>query len=445
MTGLLLALSYTALLMALMGGLRFFSQAPHLPLRTTRLLFLLKVVAGTALWAVYTYIYPDRNTADIFKYFDDSFHMYKALPHHPVDYLKMVLGYQNDTPEFLQKYYLQMNNWERQYESNLYNDAHTIIRFNAVVRLISFGEFHVHTVMAAFLSTLGSVGIYRTFVHRLPGSERLLLWSVFLMPSVLFWSSGVIKESLLFFGMGLLLYQLYRLGSVQRRWFDALLALFALGLLFILKFYVLMSLIPALLLYAWARHARGWAAVLRAVVVYGLFALIGCNLQYIFPGNDVLMTLTMKQRDFVGLAHQMNSGSFVMPTLLLPEAKLFAAQAPYALYITFLGPLVHAGQGALGIVSALENVFFLCILLLCSIFHRPWKQVDLPLVLSLLGFIVVLALVIGWTTPVMGALVRYRTPMIPFLLILALCVVDADRILAPWPRIRRLLVSENRS
>lgn len=442
MTGLLLALSYCAALLALMGRWRFFSAAPQVSLGTVRMLFVVKVLFGTALWAVYTYVYPDRNTADIFKYFDDSFHMYKALGERPLDYVRMLFGIGNDTPEFMQRYYGHMNNWVRQYESNLYNDAHTIIRFNAAVRLFSFGEFHVHTVVAAFLSTMGSLGIYRIFVNHLLGRERLLLWCVFLMPSVLFWSSGVIKESLLFFGLGTLLYQLHKVFSKDRRWYDPLVAFFALGLLFILKFYVLMSLLPALVFYAVSRKASTAGILLRAVLVYGVFIGIGLNLQHIVPGSDILGILTMKQRDFVGLAQQMNSGSFVMPVLLLPEAKLFARQAPYALYITLLGPLVHAGPGPLGLVSAAENILLIGFVLVCLVFHRPWKKIDHALVIALSGYVIVLALVIGWTTPVMGAVVRYRTPLIPFLLILALCVVDVDRILAPWPRLRRLLGSE---
>lgn len=445
MPGFLLALSYTALILFAMGRIPFFAQVPHLSLRWVRLLFLAKIAAGTALWAVYTYLYTDRTTADIFKYFDDSFHMYKALPGHPVDYLKMLFGYQNDTPEFLKTYYLQMNNWERHYESNLYNDAHTIIRFNAAVRLISFGEFHVHTVIAAFLSFLGSVGIYRVFVHRLPGLERPLLLVLFLLPSVLFWSSGVIKESLLFFGLGLLLHQLHRITGARQRWYDLVLALFALALLFLLKFYVLMSLVPALVFFLWSTGRTGWSAWWRAIVVFGAFALIGTNIQVILPGTDILGILTMKQRDFVGLAQQMNSGSFVMPVLLLPEVELFAAQSPYALFITFLGPLVYAGPGAMGLISAAENLAIVLVVMICLIYRRPWAKVDLPLLLALIGFVLVLALVIGWTTPVMGAVVRYRTPLLPFLLIAALCIADADRILAPWPRLRRSILPSQRS
>ncbi|MBK6543548.1 MAG: hypothetical protein IPG10_20255 [Flavobacteriales bacterium] len=62
-----------------------------------------------------------------------------------------------------------MNNWYRQYESNMYNDAHTTIRLNAFLRLFSFGHIHVHTVFACFLSTIGLVALYKAFVVRLKG------------------------------------------------------------------------------------------------------------------------------------------------------------------------------------------------------------------------------------------------------------------------------------
>ncbi|MEZ4739504.1 MAG: hypothetical protein R2818_09175 [Flavobacteriales bacterium] len=436
MTGALLALGYTALLLLLMQRSRFFTEVPGLPMRWVAGVFLLKILAGTALWAIYTYLYTDRATADVFKYFDDSAHMFKALHERPVDYLRMLFGIGNDTPEFLARYYAEMNNWERHFESNLYNDAHTIIRYNAVVRLISFGEFHVHTVVSAFLSLTGMVGIHRAFVRSLPGLERILAAVVFLLPSVLFWASGVIKECLLFFGLGLLIYLLDRLFRERILWYDAPLLAFILVLLFFLKFYVLMSMIPALVLFAWARRSkRPWLGV-KALFVYSAFILLGLNLHHLIPGLDVLGILTMKQRDFIGLALKMNSGSFVMPELLLPDPLLFIRQAPYALYITLLGPLVHAGPGALGLISAGENLAFVLFLVSCIIYRRPWTNVDRTLVISLCCYVVMLALVIGWTTPVMGAIVRYRTPLLPFLLIIGLLLVDRERVLRRWPSLK---------
>lgn len=440
MPGLLLALGYTALLLLLMRRMRFFAEVPGLPVAWTSWIFLLKIGSGMALWAVYTYIYPDRDTADVFKYFDDSAHMFKALPEHPGDYLRMIVGIGNDTPLFRDLYYKEMNNWVRHYESNLYNDAHTIIRFNAVVRLISLGEFHVHTVITAFLSLTGMVGLYRAFVASLPGLERALMIVIFLLPSVLFWASGVIKESLLFFGLGLLVHLVFRMLAGRVQWQDPLIIAFIAVMLFFLKFYVLMSLLPALVLLIWARRLSGTALWPKALVVYGLFVLIGLNVQRIAPGMDILGVLTMKQRDFVGLAIQMDSGSFVPPpVLLLPDIGLFLSQGPYALYITLIGPLVHTGNGVLGIVSAAENLVVLAFLALCVVFHRPWKKVDGTLVSVILLYVLLLALVIGWTTPVMGAIVRYRTPLLPFLLIAGLLLLDSERLAAKWSWTRNLL------
>jgi len=89
------------------------------------------ILFGVALWWIYTYYYPDRSTADIFKYFDDSKVMYDALWKHPADYFKMLFAIGNDNAYFDSNYYSHMNYWYREFDNKIYNDSHTIIRFNA--------------------------------------------------------------------------------------------------------------------------------------------------------------------------------------------------------------------------------------------------------------------------------------------------------------------------
>ncbi|MFT3886539.1 MAG: hypothetical protein QM724_14285 [Flavobacteriales bacterium] len=187
----LLAAGYAALFLYVIRRWGFFT-APGLPRRTIGALFLLKIAAGTLLWYIYTYHYTDRATADIYKYFDDGNVLFRALSSdHPVDYARMLFGVDNRAVHLNTDYYMVMNNWYRQYEGNLYNDAHTLIRFNAFVRLFSFGVYHVHTVFACFLGLIGLTALYKAFVPYLAGAERALTVSIFLLPSVLFWGSGV--------------------------------------------------------------------------------------------------------------------------------------------------------------------------------------------------------------------------------------------------------------
>ncbi|HEX2616007.1 MAG TPA: hypothetical protein VHL57_00620 [Flavobacteriales bacterium] len=429
MPGALLAAGYTALFLFLIRRWGFFA-ARGLSRRSIGLLFLLKIAAGTVLWYIYTYHYPDRATADIYKYFDDGNIMFGALPDHPGDYLRMLFGVDNTAKHMDTDYYMVMNNWYRQYEGNLYNDAHTMIRFNALVRLFSFGVYHVHTVFACFLGLIGLVGLYRAFVPYLAGAERALAVGVFLLPSVLFWGSGVIKEALLFFALGVFVLHVFR--SINGR--QSVLGLFALvlsvALLAVLKFYVVLSLAPGLIAYTWCRRTgdrRTWMKFGLVYVVAVLFALTSSR---IIPGFDVLETLWVKQKDFVGVATATGSGSYIPPPPLEPEPWSFIKQIPHALYMTFLSPLVTWRSGALGIVSAAENVLLLLACAFTLVRPRHRRDMDLPLILFCVGYCLVLALIIGWTTPVVGALVRYRVPLLPFGCIALLLMADPRK----WPR-----------
>src|ERR1035437_9676446 len=91
MIGILLALAYTVLFILLIRKMNFF-QTGFSSQKLIVFVFILKILAGTALWFVYSYLYADRSTADIFKYFDDSKVMYNALFSKPLDYFKMLIG-----------------------------------------------------------------------------------------------------------------------------------------------------------------------------------------------------------------------------------------------------------------------------------------------------------------------------------------------------------------
>lgn len=434
MPGILLAIGYASLFLYLIHRSRFF-HVSGVPDRWVMAVFMLKVMAGTALWALYTYVIVDRPNADIYRYFDDSAVMYSALKTSPGDYLRMLTGIGNDSPHFDSLYYRVMNNWYRKYESNMYNDAHTIIRFNALVRLFSFGHIHVHTVFAAFLAFVGSIGLVKAMGGLFPRLVKPLFLAVFMIPSVLFWSSGVIKETFLMFALGLLIWLVFSALERRLKGLPLLLILPLATLLFFLKFYVLLSMVPALIAYAWCKLRPG-RPLLKFAVVHAILLVLGANSERIIPGFDILNTLAWKQKDFIGLAVSVNSGSYIPTPYLEPTFASFAAQAPHALYTTFLGPLQAWQNGAMGLASALETVAIVLVFTLLLVHRKPWQHVDKVFLLYCVSFCVLLALVIGWTTPVMGAVVRYRVPLLPFLLFAALAVTDEERLLqrSPWLR-----------
>lgn len=434
MAGILLTCGYVAVFLFLILRWRFF-EAPALGKRTIGALFLLKVAAGTVLWWIYTYHYPDRATADIYRFFDDGNVMFSALPEHPGDYFRMLLGIGNDNAHFNEHYYAVMNNWHRKYDTGYYNDAHTMIRFSALVRLFSFGVYHVHTVFSCFLSLVGLVALYKTFVAFLPGMGRALMAVMFLWPSLLFWGSAPIKEALLFLGLGLFLLAFFKLMAGPARWRYVALLIFGLFVQLVLKSYVLACMVPGLAALWWCRRRGDQHVLLKFTVTHVAAALLVLGLPVIAPGPDFLMLIAQKQRDMLGVVSLTDPGSYLTTIPLDPHLGSFVKHAPHALYMTFLSPLATWDLGALGLLSALENLVLVLLLPTAFVYARPWTRIDLPLLLYCVSFCLFLALLIGWTTPVVGALVRYRVPLLPFYAIALLLIID-PRKLPRWPIFR---------
>ena len=88
-------------------------------------------------------------------------------------------------------------------------------------------------------------------------------------------------------------------------------------------------------------------------------------------------------------------------------------------------------------MASMENLFFVLFFIFCFIFKIK-DRVDKNLLLFCITLIITSFILIGLTTTVMGAIVRYRIPFIPFLLLVPLLYLDEDRI-KKIPFINRLV------
>ncbi len=453
--------------------------------------FLLKVLAGFGLTYIYTCYYTDRSTADIYKYYDDAKIMYNALYEHPADYFKMLFGVGNDNAYFDSHYYAKMNHWCRRYDFGTYNDNHTIIRFNALVMLIAFGSFHVHTVLMCFVSFLGLSALYKSFCQYFPDKKNFIYAAVFLVPSVVFWGSGVLKEGILLFATGFLVYTFFQV-FIFRKFTLWYLVLFCLSVVLQLvnKNYLLLALCPPLLCYFMVQYFRIRKIIFFFFIAHGIVFITGYGLLQLM-NKAPLQSLVNKRRDFINLSH---GGIFVMNDKVLirvdPERKTyldtlgndhfrmkagssymywrldnfndtlyisnsadtsvynlvwdlpvagsalkvsqlephlfsFFKHIPEALYISFLQPLIYTAGTYPEKMAALENIGILFCLFIGLIFTSR-NKVDVSWLMLCGWYVLILYLIIGFTTPVAGAIVRYKVPALPFLLLMAVNLADVN-------------------
>ncbi len=399
-------------------GMFFIHRSPFfastsLNIKWVQVLFILKVFAGASLGLVYSYYYTDRNTADVFKYFDDGRTIYNVFKINHTDYFRLVTGIGSDA-EWLREYLDQTQHWFKPYDHSMYNDNRTIIRFNAIVMLFSGGYFFVHTAIMSFLSFVGTFAIFKFIRNYSTVPLSVLTLTVFLLPSFLFWTSGLLKEGLLIFGLGILVLSADKLirSGYSMKFSIALMT--SIALLSITKYYVLACIAPGLLIFAFSAKFPRKLFVIAITIHAALMVLLIVNSLWPF-GIDIVRSLTYKRNDFISFAASLpDVGGLIQMDKVEPGLWPLLKHIPEALYNAFILPLPWSNISVLSMLPLAENLLLACLFIFC-LFYPRWVQINKPALIMWLSFTFLLYSLSGLTTPVIGALVRYKTPAMPFL------------------------------
>lgn len=432
---IILPIIYTIIFWIIIRNHRFF-KIDGIRNEAMRLVFLLKIVSGFALLFMYTYYYTDRSTSDIYKYFDDGVVMYKALFHNPLDYIKMLFGVLNDNEYFTYTYYNQMSHWFRSFESNIFSDSHAIIRFNAFVMLFSFGHIGVHVVFMVFLSFVGLTALYRFFLNYAKKSKIGLFVAVFLLPSVLFWGSGLLKEGLIFFSLGLLLYEFNKI-SKRFNLFSLFWIVFSCLLLIHTKIFIVLIVTPLLISLLYSEIMDKRKVKYLFVTVVAVFFILGFFTFYNIAGLNLFSMIVQKQNDFVQLALQESASSLLHERFL--ELSFFSFT--YELLIGFFNvafrPLIFIDNSIVYLPNILENMVIICLMIGVIFFRVNLNRFELSLVHFCFWFVMGIYVITGITVPILGAIVRYKVIAMPFLFAIMMILIDKRKVFEKIPFLKK--------
>jgi hypothetical protein len=368
----------------------------------------IKAFASIILLYVYTSIYPLRNEADVFKYYDDGIMLSEIAAEQPAAFTRIMLGTWN-TQDIV--YLNRLNYWFRSYDHGISNDNRVVIRVNALLNLVTRGSYGLNLLAFIALSWLGSYWLFRLFLG-LSASKITSFIAAFLLPSTLFWSSGILKEALLFFALGGFLYSLFQLYQRVRLNF-LLLGILSLFMLSFLKIYILIALLPLVwITWIWAR-TRSWRMLCSSVIGF-LTLFILCHVLF-FPEWSMLSTLQGKQFDFIQMAKAVNAGSMVPIIPMDGRLTTLFFLIPLGIWNVLVYPDISMLKNVQSVFAFTENVLILLVFLgaLLRLKGISWK---LDWRFPMLVFSLMVFSLVGMTAPVVGAMVRYKAPVLPFLL-----------------------------
>ncbi len=477
----LLPILYALFFILLIYKMKFFVFS-QLSFKTITCIFLLKIGAGISLFLIYTHHYSG---GDMNAFFEDGNKLFNLLINDSQHFKHILLN--GDALS-------ELKTWNASFEETLYNDSRTMVLLNLVFRFFSFGNFYVHIIFMCFLSLIGLIGIYRTFQGYFKGSTKLLFCILFLLPSVLFWSSGVLKEGLVFFGLGMLLYSTNCGLATQYNSRTISLMGLSIGLLLVIKFYIFLALLPGLLANFWIAHSSNRFTFLKYSCSVFVFLFFTALLSLIKPAYNPIKLIVNKQAKSEGVAQggvfalnnhffvrigynqrdqlliPANSNTFkiklnssydqweiknlkgpvrivnstdtslfklvytvvppnysMAPLKLQPTISSLLINTPIAIYRTLTTPIEFSTNNWLQLLASLENIVYLfSILLMIVCFKIPDR--NNPMLYFCLIFTIIIFMLAGLTTPIIGALLRYRTPVLPFMMIFIFMLTDKNKL-----------------
>jgi hypothetical protein len=319
-------------------------------------------------------------------------------------------------------FYFQFSFLER---SRLFHDTHLFLHYNSswdaishnaitfiqiILDWLSFDDMWINTLLFSLPVFLGNAALYRAFRRQFPGSPLSAL-TAFLLPSTLFWTSCIHREAVLFALLGLLFYWLDKSVCDQRgadhqrpgtrRVFFIYAACAFLAIVFF-RFAVALVLVPALLawllsLYPPTRRQR-WIIGGIGVALIIIIVLL----------PQIPAVIAAQQRSFMIL--QGNSKLY-LPVVTNSWTSLLHT-APAALRNGLFEPLPGSGGQRIYQLFSLE---LLCIwaLAAAALVRRTALK---PFSVCCIAFAGIGMLQIGYIVPFAGAIVRYRSIYLPFLL-----------------------------
>jgi hypothetical protein len=286
-------------------------------------------------------------------------------------------------------------------------------------------NFGLHLLFFIFIAFIGQYFLFKSIAPFLQKKISFLI--IFLFPSLLLWTSGILKEAIIIFIIGLWLYGL-KMFVDKKYVLSVILLIISTLIALTVKVYIITGLYLAILpliIYKIIKRYKVWQIYFGVFLIYILSIPM---LKYLF-GLDILTLIVNKLELTTNLAISENAGSMINPLKLEPTLFSFIINAPLAIINTFFRPFINDIDSLIIIPSFIENLIWILLTIVAIIFRKKEiTQKEQNILLFFLSFTIIETLLIGYTTPILGATVRYRIFPLLFFLLSLIMLIDFEKI-----------------
>ncbi len=292
---------------------------------------------------------------------------------------------------------------------------------------LSFNSFIGTTMLLSFICYQAIWRLYQTLIYEFPTLQRQMAFSIFYIPSVVFWGSGILKDSITFAAVALFISSFHQIIKLKKSYTRNIFFMIVASFLLIkIKPYIFFALMPGTVMWAVGIMLSSIENKLLKTVITPMFIIVSIGIGYLmlnlignslgdYRVDNVLSKAVVTQQD---LKQDYYGGSSFDIGDFDPTVSGILGKAPLAIVAALFRPYIWEAYNPGMIASGIENFILLILTIYLLLQIRVFNLFILMFKHDFLFFSIVFSIFfafsIGLTTSNFGSLVRYKIPAIPF-------------------------------
>ena len=394
------------------------------------LIFITKIIVGFILLYYYQTFENHKLTSDFQVFYFQAEKLFNQFNNSPSELIKIIINAKSDSI-LINKQLSNLHYWNRDFDYGIINDNQTMIRINLLFLFISNNYYPIHLLFFSFIGFIGITCLIKTLLLYRQRINRLFINIIYLTPTSLIWTSGMLKETILIGILGIIIYlsNSILLANSKRKWLIYLLLIISCYLSIYIKPIFILLTIPSFIFLLISTYQTKITPVKLSVVVNIslaslLILVIGFthtndktiekdNVKY---GNnfDLMRIIAYKQDDFFYEAKHKKATSITELNKLDGSIKSLIFTLPDAFQNTFLKPSIFDMQNKKYWPFIIENSFLL-VFIISLIKKRDELQWNNPITLFFISLTFTIGLFLGLLNPILGTLLRFKSIVYLFL------------------------------
>jgi hypothetical protein len=379
-----------------------------------------KIFGGIVVGMIYHYYYKGGDT---FYYWYHSLTINSSLQESLVTWFKLITGLGDYYDPAIFTYASKML-W---YDSP---SDYVVPQVGAFLGLFALNSYLPMTALYSALSFIGVWKLFVVFTKLYPRLIKPMAFAFLFIPSVVFWGSGFMKDTITFSCLGWVTHFIYLIFFENKKIVaNSIGAIFFLYIIFTIKSYLVMAFLPAVLLWGvglLSYKIKDARLVLVAryflyISAIGGLIIVGGRMQTELFGQYNVESIGYKSfvtRDYLFRISTEQDGSAYSLGDMDPTLLGMLEKAPAGINVTLFRPYPWEARKPIVMISAAEALFFLAFSIAVIFRNNPIRVVQRILADETLQFCIIFTLVfafaVGISTSNFGSLVRYKIPCLPF-------------------------------